>query len=328
MKITNLFTIIAALVALITMILGILAWWTVSKYSLPFSLVLPILTTVLGPGDLLATCASLVGSSGGSRRASKRPLNNVSLFINLLLLILPAVMTGLAAPALGNQSCQMRDVWQGWFKTHNENAIKAIQDSLQCCGFASVKDMPYPFPRKASKDGKPEVPDMTCANILGHMTPCAPAWEGELKSAAGFVIGGASLAVVWKLFFLMIVVGNPKGARRWFVRPTYGEYESTRAIESNHRDDERSGGATRALLEEVHDDEDEEEQHDREALGSQVATYNAQTNGNGSGERGRLLPKDYGGSSSSNNNQIRMYDNSLRTGLGDDAHERWREDEH
>ena len=43
-------------------------------------------------------------------------------------------------------ACPLEQEWKGMFKRHDAEGIRAIQDALNCCGFKSVVDMPYPFP--------------------------------------------------------------------------------------------------------------------------------------------------------------------------------------
>jgi hypothetical protein len=43
-------------------------------------------------------------------------------------------------------SCPLVENWEGMFRAHDGTHIKAIQDSLGCCGLKTTKHMPFPFP--------------------------------------------------------------------------------------------------------------------------------------------------------------------------------------
>ncbi|KAK6500853.1 hypothetical protein TWF506_003614 [Arthrobotrys conoides] len=234
MGLTKPFLILASIFGAV-LVLGGVAWYTVWKYSLPFT-VLPIITTLLGPTDLYTTYRSLTLAT--SRKASKRPLSSFPLAVNLALLILPAVLIALGAPNLsGAGKCQLKDTWQAWYSAHNKDAITGIQDALQCCGFGQVTEMPFPFYKGPKKGEKlPEVPANACSVTLGRNTACGPVWEGELKLAAALVVAAAAIALVTKFAFLIITLARPGFAERWFARQRYDKFDNTRAIE--HLDDD------------------------------------------------------------------------------------------
>ncbi|KAF3188031.1 hypothetical protein TWF106_011648 [Orbilia oligospora] len=214
-------------------VLGVFAWFTAWRYRLPFT-VLPILTAILGPADLLTTYRSL--GIATSRKASKRPLSAFPLAINLALLILPSVLIALAAPNLsGASKCQLKDTWQAWYSAHDKDAIKGVQDALQCCGFGKVTEMPFPFykgPKVPGKGHPPEVPTNTCSIALGRDVPCAPVWEGELKLAAGLVVAATAITLLVKFAFFIIILARPGFAERWFSKQKYDGYDNTRTIEN------------------------------------------------------------------------------------------------
>ncbi|KAK6528398.1 hypothetical protein TWF281_009639 [Arthrobotrys megalospora] len=284
-KVTGLFKVLVSLLFLVVPGLGAFAWYIVSRYQLPFS-VLPIITTIFGPVDALATYGSAFGFSV-AKRGSKRPLVPWFLFVNLLLLVLPAVIIALSAPYLGESKCLLKDTWQAWYSAKNEKAVKGVQDSLQCCGFGTAVEMPYPFPFNPKKgDPRPEVPVGTCKTLMrGVNKPCAPLWQAELQTAVGLVVGATAFMFVAKLVYLMIVLGNPKLAERWFARPSYSEYENVRTIEN------------------LDDDEEEEEEEERPP--PHITTDAGPSGENGANERTRLLlPKDH----SRNGHPISMHD--------------------
>ncbi|KAF3113138.1 hypothetical protein TWF706_010134 [Orbilia oligospora] len=224
------FLVLVSLFAAVS-VLGVFAWFTAWKYRLPFT-ALPILTTILGPADLFTTYRSL--GIATSRKASKRPLSAFPLAINLALFILPSVLIALGAPNLsGASKCQLKDTWQAWYSAHDKDAIKGVQDALQCCGFGKVTEMSFPFSKGPKEKGQPpEVPANTCSVALGRDLACAPVWEGELKLAAGLVVAAAAITLLVKFAFFIIILARPGFAERWFARQKYNEYENARTIEN------------------------------------------------------------------------------------------------
>lgn len=64
------------------------------------------------------------------------------------------------------------------FRHRDSQAIRAIQDALECCGFNSVKDRAYPF-------GQPS----TCAETYGRSESCRDKWKGVMQTSAGVDFG-------------------------------------------------------------------------------------------------------------------------------------------
>jgi len=87
-----------------------------------------------------------------------------------------AVLSGDRLSQAGEQHCLLRDHWQHLFQAKDGNAIKAIQEHFQCCGFRSLNDMPWPFP-----GGNKTNPD-TCRKKFEYTQPCEESWASEEKS--------------------------------------------------------------------------------------------------------------------------------------------------
>jgi hypothetical protein len=125
----------------------------ISRLHLPVSPLLSFLAVILPIGNLAATGHALVQSSGHAS-----PLKHVrwNVFVTLLT-ILDAVLVTLAATHLDAEglACPLEADWKRMFGQHDSDHIKNIQDALNCCGFKTVKDMPYPFPH--GKDGSKQL---------------------------------------------------------------------------------------------------------------------------------------------------------------------------
>jgi hypothetical protein len=74
--------------------------------------------------------------------------------------------------------CLMKNRWLGLWRDRNGEAIRLIQDTLNCCGLNSLKDMAYPI-----SDSK------TCAAIFGRDQVCRGPWRSALRGSAGADFG-------------------------------------------------------------------------------------------------------------------------------------------
>ncbi|KAK6504727.1 hypothetical protein TWF481_006666 [Arthrobotrys musiformis] len=291
---TGLLSLVASAMFLITAILGGIAlWFSPIKSNALFS-GLPITTILLGVADYLTTDRS-ARSLSALRRGSKRPLPPFLVAVNLALLVLPTVLIALGAPYLGGgvAKCQLKDTWQAWYSAHDENAIKGIQSSLQCCGFGKATEMPFPFykgPLKKGPGEKPEVPADTCAKALGRNTACGPLLEDQLKVAFGLVIGASVLAFIFRFAFILITVGYPRYAQRLFAAKSYDQTGDYRAIEEIHSDDDGDN-----------DDEEPVEEERGRLPYTTTPPDDVPALENGANESTRLFPRSY---NSQGNRQI------------------------
>ncbi|CAN8103518.1 unnamed protein product [Discula destructiva] len=77
------------------------------------------------------------------------------------------------------RDCELSTRWQHMFRTKDAQAIRAIQDALQCCGFRSVKDMAWPFPPA----------DLHCSARFDRALACQGPWTIALQRNAGVNLG-------------------------------------------------------------------------------------------------------------------------------------------
>ncbi|KAK4142010.1 uncharacterized protein C8A04DRAFT_30413 [Dichotomopilus funicola] len=160
---------------------------TLSNLSLPISPALTILTvllpilstfTTLLTTRLLPSNRALTSTPGNTTspnnnnhttpsKSLTRPLGPLSrskllpplLANTTLLLLLTALATLFTSPLTTGPAfttCTLSTQWQSLYSSKNEPAIRAIQDTLNCCGFRSTRDRAWPFPR-GSNPGKWEV---------------------------------------------------------------------------------------------------------------------------------------------------------------------------
>ncbi|KAK6359346.1 hypothetical protein TWF696_000507 [Orbilia brochopaga] len=225
--------IIFSLFFLLSTILAAVAWYFTSTYSLPLPVPgLSIISTFFPIVEVIATAYTTRRILTPPSEKSKRPIPYLVVLINLVLLLVPAVLVTTSAPALFPANrCQLKQAWQGWYSARDEGAIRNVQDVLHCCGFGTVVDMPFPFPRNARKDKNDAVPPDACARRLGggdvtRVSPCLPLWEGQMQKTVGFLIAAGAVILFAKLAFLMIAFGNPEAIGRVFRRPSTPEIPS------------------------------------------------------------------------------------------------------
>jgi hypothetical protein len=132
--------------------------------SLPIPNILAALTIALPAlaGVALETTTSLVTSANnhGATTPTSNSLTTASakprisparatqiLYISVaVLLVYETVVATLAGEHVRASDCGLHEVWQGMFHQKDGEGIRAIQDALGCCGFASTRDMAWPFP--------------------------------------------------------------------------------------------------------------------------------------------------------------------------------------
>ncbi|TGZ82193.1 hypothetical protein EX30DRAFT_218025 [Ascodesmis nigricans] len=173
----------------ILLILAAYGWSRLRHLSLPFSTVLPLITTLLPIFNFLSLSHGIVLSRG---QLQKLQTFRTYLYI-LIFLIFDTIITVVSFTHLANYgnvaTCTLGEQWQGFWAGKEEGKVKRIQDSLGCCGFRTVKDRAWPW-GKGVDTGE-------CSRLTGRDTPCVGVWRGEEKMVAGLFVGvGVVLGVV------------------------------------------------------------------------------------------------------------------------------------
>ncbi|KAF5854898.1 hypothetical protein ETB97_010878 [Aspergillus alliaceus] len=178
----------------VSLILGAIAWARTTRFYLPLPLPLTATTAilpVLAPFLLfISKFLSNPPTTGTNTPTLRHRL--IASIVSYLLTILPSglatvALTYLVAPDL--LLCQLNNQWQSYFHNKDSRAIRAIQDSLHCCGFRSTKDRAWPF--KGGANG-----DDACVRQIGYDRACLEPWQQEDKSAAWMVFWAAVLVLV------------------------------------------------------------------------------------------------------------------------------------
>lgn len=97
-------------------------------------------------------------------------------------------------------TCGLENRWQHLFRIKDDQAIRAIQDTLRCCGLNSVRDRAWPFPSNS-------VDARACERTQGWNIRCLDPWQRQESAVAGMV--GLS-----NFSSLALVVSFPTNASR------------------------------------------------------------------------------------------------------------------
>jgi len=204
--------------------------------SLPISQALGLFTVVLP----LITGISTQGAYGLIQRSSKK--ENYHLTIPLIVVIgfqlvyetivATLAMTYVLPPS--SLGCGLDQRWQFLFSNKNANAIRAIQDSFDCCGFRTVVDRAFPF-----SGGRSE-----CAAVYGRNKSCFAEWRKAEQTNAGMFVIVALVVFLIKVVSIISLLTGPTWAQSWahpFRRHANGDVEDP-------EEDNRAG--VRRLIEE------------------------------------------------------------------------------
>ncbi|KAI5297042.1 hypothetical protein KEM56_005128, partial [Ascosphaera pollenicola] len=209
------------------------SWTRASKLSLPLSSSLPALTTFL---PLILTALTPLISLLQKQQSSQSPprqghapsllsvllpsLSTILTFLDQLLTALPAILVALSATYFTPDSvgtCRLDNQWQTFWRSKDGDAIRGIEERLQCCGYRSVHDRAWPFPGTSEAKGNGD-----CVSVLGYNKACMGPWAKEEKGAAVGVFVAAVLGFVLKCILSSRQFGSSGQVRRGNLRgPTF-----------------------------------------------------------------------------------------------------------
>ncbi|KKZ68846.1 hypothetical protein EMCG_00017 [[Emmonsia] crescens] len=211
---------------------------------------LPIITAILIP---MSTNLATRARSRRSDTASPG-LNDIRRFMTILEQLLTIIPTALATFAISYfmpediVGCRLGNQWQSLYSHKNANAIRAIQDRLQCCGFRSTRDRGWPFP------GGSEQRD--CTGTFGYTQSCFAGWRNTQRGAAAMIFTAAVLSLVMK--FILSSRQYDLSARYNTRLPYHEAIEGTDDANGTH-----GSSSQRRLITDVRyrDETGEEERH-------------------------------------------------------------------
>ena len=86
------------------------------------------------------------------------------------------------------------------FHRKDGEGIRAIQDALGCCGFASTRDMAWPFPGAGRKA------DACEARFDGTVSRCLDGLRGEERKVGWMLLAVPVGVFVWKVSIFSFLV--------------------------------------------------------------------------------------------------------------------------
>jgi len=173
--------------AVLAIILGAYAWSQSSRLFLPLPISLVATTTFL---PIITGFLAIAATRAHWRRRCLTDNNALPTILDQVLTIIPAVLATFALSYLA-PACRLEEQWKDYFRSKNADAIRSIQDRLQCCGFNTIHDRAWPFPG-GNVEG-------TCESTLGYTRSCRMVWRSAEENAAAMVFLAAFLAWTLKL---------------------------------------------------------------------------------------------------------------------------------
>jgi len=175
-------------------------------YNLPIPDVISALTIALPP---LAGVAMETSISMNEKLAARGQLQTSRIFQITMAFFLVyetalATLAGTHISPPGSLNCHLRETWEKLFRAKDESAVRMIQDTFSCCGFASTSDMAFPFP-----DANHHAD--ACIVRFERETPCIEAWRNEERKVAVFL-----LVVPVAVFLWMVAIAlSPSSQSSW-----------------------------------------------------------------------------------------------------------------
>jgi hypothetical protein len=134
----------------------------------------------------------------------------------LILVIFETVIATLAGTYIGPQSnvnCRLQDRWRELFR-RKDARIRTIQDSLNCCGLLSTKDMAFPFPAAGLENN-------VCEKTYRRSQSCFEPWRAEEQKIAAILLVVDILVVLWQV---VVLFGRSPETPSWLARAFRGRW--------------------------------------------------------------------------------------------------------
>ncbi|KAH6645897.1 tetraspanin [Truncatella angustata] len=185
-----------------------------SNLSLPISLGTRILTIIL---PVLATAnVYLTPRLQSISRAQKG--RALAVLVPAILQVAQGILTVILAtlafegliPGV-NLNCNLHNVWQQLWKSHDSRSIERIQDAFNCCGLVSLRDMSEPH--HGTDTGM-------CSSLYHRSSPCAGPWTSAMQRNSGVEFGVAIAVGILQLLDLTLFrLGSVLSQSRRGFRP-------------------------------------------------------------------------------------------------------------
>ncbi|KAK9459965.1 uncharacterized protein V1516DRAFT_686709 [Lipomyces oligophaga] len=184
--------------AFVLTLLGIMQLTKVVHFHLPLPTVFPTLAIAFPSVALVLFLLPIASSKVFSTRRLFYPAILVGL------LVVATLFVGLLAPYLSYVTHAIHEAaWQRLYASKNELVVEKIEQSLKCCGFASLYDRAAPFANPADS-----VAVNACVLKYAYADSCSEKWEHQSAVVAEWcivVFGGVLVATVASLLYTIYV---------------------------------------------------------------------------------------------------------------------------
>lgn len=211
--------------------------------SLPIPQALGLFTVVLP----LITGISTQGAYGLIQRSSKHEQYQLTIPLIAVIgfqLIYETIVATLSLTYILPPSalkCGLEDRWSKLFSAKNADAIRAIQDSFNCCGLNSVNHQAFPFTNDKATN---------CASTFHRNSRCLEPWRQAEQINAGLLLLVALIVFIVKVITILSLLTSTSWTQpTWmqrFKRGVHGDIEDPendrrasmrRLIEDNANDE-------------------------------------------------------------------------------------------
>jgi len=183
-----------------------------------FTVLLPFITGISTQGAY-----GLIKRSRNAQSQLTLPLIAVISFQLIYETIIATLaLTNILPPS--SLGCGLESKWQKLFSDKNTDAIRAIQDKFNCCGFNSVYDRAWPFKNPALEPGN-------CVEAFGRSKSCFREWRGAQQFNAGLFLLVAVIVFVLKIVAIIYLLASFSWIHPSLARPfkkiTRGDIEDS-----------------------------------------------------------------------------------------------------
>lgn len=105
--------------------------------------------------------------------------------------LLDAVLVTIASTLLQPNllSCELERRWRTLFQQHDADAIRRLEDAMNCCGLRTVLDQPWPFPDSHGATA--------CRDNFGRRRSCEAPWtRREVQVLSIWIVVGMLSLVI------------------------------------------------------------------------------------------------------------------------------------
>ncbi|TQV98017.1 hypothetical protein V2A60_006283 [Cordyceps javanica] len=141
--------------------------------------------------------------------------------------VLATVLAQGFAPSGGARGCALDAAWEALYEARDADAVRLVQDTLGCCGYATVDDRAFPFASLIQQ---------TCAEIYGRDRACAGPWRAAMRTHAGVAFAIVMTVALMQIFGLVLM--RP-GTRWWTALRTPEDEEEEEGEEGYHGEQTR-----------------------------------------------------------------------------------------